>query len=162
MRNTNLPRGKQSGINFGKKKQTGQSDLEQLIEIQNYLIRKYGNKVWREWYLIFDKENEELQKIVGYVNKDDLGEYYTNEDGYEEYKVTNFARNPDLMWADKYGLWVIEVDGKVHDYHGVKTEERNELYLRNHIKLIVVNLAEMKELRLDIFKYIDKQITRLI
>ena len=162
MRNTSLPRGNKSGISYGQKKQQGQSDLEQLVSIQQYLIKKYKSKVWREWYLIFDKHNEELQKIVGYVNKDDLGEYYTNEDGYEEYKITNFARNPDLMWADKYGLWVIEVDGAVHDVKVKQTNERNELYLRNHIKLIVVNLADLKETKQNIFKYIDKQIARLI
>lgn len=154
----NLTRGKKSGISFGQKKQTGQSDLEQLIDIQNYLIRKYGNKVWREWYLIFDKYNEELQKIVGYVNKDDLGEY--DKDG--KYTVTNFAKNPDLMWMDKYGLWIIEVDGAVHDVKVKQTNERNELYLRNHVKLIVVNLADMKELRMDIYKYIDKRIEDLL
>jgi len=157
-----LPRGKQSGIRYGQKKQDGQSDLEQLIDIQNYLIRKFNVKTKREWFLIFNKETENLEKIVGFVNKDDLGVTVKNADGYNEYTLTSFARNPDLMWIDKYGLWVIEVDGAVHDRYVLKTEARNELYIRNHIKLIVVNLAEMKELKLDIYAYIDQRIEELV
>ena len=72
------------------------------------------------------------------------------------------AKNPDLTWIDKYGMWIIEVDGAVHDRKVEKTNQRNELFRSNNIKLIVVNLAELKELELDIYDYIDSEIWRLI
>jgi very-short-patch-repair endonuclease len=72
------------------------------------------------------------------------------------------AKNPDLTWIDKYGMWIVEVDGAVHDRKVEKTNQRNELFRSNNIKLIVVNLAELKELELDIYDYIDNEILRLI
>ena len=48
-----MPRGKQSGISYGQKKQYGQSDTAQLIAIASYLRKKYKVKVKREAYLIF-------------------------------------------------------------------------------------------------------------
>ena len=148
-----MPRGKQSGINYGQKKQQGQSDIEQLIDIQRYLITRYKLKVKIEWYVIFDNETETIKMITEHVTKEDLG---VIQEG--KYKQTSFAKNPDLMWIDKYGMWIIEVDGAVHDRKVKKTNERNELYLRNHIKLIVINIAEMNELNINIYNYIDKQI----
>lgn len=142
-----MPRGKQSGIAYGQKKQFGQSDTAQLIAIASYLRKKYKVKVKREAYLIFNIDNK-LIKIKDYVTKADLNDCT--------------AKNPDLTWIDKYGMWIIEVDGAVHDRKVEKTLQRNELFRSNHIKLIVVNLAELKELELDIYDYIDKEILRLI
>ena len=59
-------------------------------------------------------------------------------------------------------MWIIEVDGAVHDRKVKKTNERNELFISNYIKLIVVNLADLKELRINIYDYIDQRIKELI
>ena len=59
-------------------------------------------------------------------------------------------------------MWIIEVDGAVHDRKIQKTLERNRLFRNNNIKLIVVNLADCKELELDIYDYIDSEILSLI
>ena len=59
-------------------------------------------------------------------------------------------------------MWIIEVDGAVHDRKVQKTLERNELFRSNGIKLIVVNLADLKELEINIYEYIDSEILRLI
>ena len=142
-----MPRGKQSGIAYGQKKQYGQSDTAQLIAIASYLRKKYKTKVKREAYLIFNINNK-LIKIKDYVTKADLNDCT--------------AKNPDLLWIDKYGMWIVEVDGAVHDRKVEKTNQRNELYRSNNIKLIVVNLSELKELELDIYDYIDSEILRLI
>ena len=142
-----MPRGKQSGIAYGQKKQFGQSDTAQLIAIASYLRKKYKVKVKREAYLIFNIDNK-LIKIKDYVTKADLNDCT--------------AKNRDLTWIDKYGMWIIEVDGAVHDRKVEKTMQRNELFRSNNIKLIVVNLAELKELELDIYDYIDNEILRLI
>ena len=135
-----MPRGKQSGIAYGQKKQYGQSDTAQLIEIASYLRKKYKAKVKREVYLIFNIDNK-LKGIKEFVTKADLNDCT--------------AKNPDL-------LWIIEVDGAVHDRKVEKTNQRNELFRNNNIKLIVVNLADCKELELDIYDYIDSEILRLI
>lgn len=142
-----MPRGKQSGISYGQKKQYGQSDTAQLIAIASYLRKKYKTKVKREAYLIFNINNK-LIKIKEYVTKADLNDCT--------------AKNPDLLWIDKYGMWIVEVDGAVHDRKVEKTNQRNELFRNNNIKLIVVNLADCKELELDIYDYIDSEILRLI
>jgi very-short-patch-repair endonuclease len=142
-----MPRGKQSGIAYGQKKQYGQSDTAQLIAIASYLRKKYKAKVKREVYLIFNIDNK-LKGIKEFVTKADLNDCT--------------AKTPDLLWIDKYGMWIVEVDGAVHDRKVEKTNKRNELFRSNNIKLIVVNLADCKELKLDIYKYIDSEILRLI
>jgi very-short-patch-repair endonuclease len=142
-----MPRGKQSGIAYGQKKQYGQSDTAQLIAIASYLRKKYKTKVKREAYLIFNIDNK-LKGIKEFVTKADLNDCT--------------VKTPDLLWIDKYGMWIIEVDGAVHDRKVEKTNKRNELFRSNNIKLIVVNLADCKELKLDIYKYIDSEILRLI
>jgi len=142
-----MPRGKQSGIAYGQKKQYGQSDTAQLIAIASYLRKKYKTKVKREAYLIFNINNK-LIKIKEYVSKADLNDCT--------------VKNPDLLWIDKYGMWIVEVDGAVHDRKVEKTNQRNELFRSNNINLIVVNLSELKELELDIYEYIDSEILRLI
>jgi len=50
----------------------------------------------------------------------------------------------------------------VHDRKIQKTLERNELFLKNRIKLIVVNLSDIKYLEIDIYDYIDKKIMEII
>ena len=124
-----MPRGKQSGIAYGQKKQYGQSDTAQIIAIASYLRKKYKIKVKREAYLIFNINNK-LIKIKESVTKADLNDCS--------------VKNPDLLWIDKYGMWI------------------TELFRSNNIKLIVVNLADCKELELDIYEYIDSEILRLI
>ena len=142
-----MPRGKQSGIAYGQKKQNGQSDTEQLIQIASYLRQKYKVKVKREAYLLFNINNK-LKSVKEYVTKADLND--------------NHVKNPDLLWIDKYGMWIAEIDGAVHDRKVEKTNKRNELFRSNNIKLIVVNLADCKELEINIYEYIDKEILRLI
>jgi len=139
-----MPRGKQSGIHYGQKKQNGQSDTEQLIQIASYLRKKYKVKVKREPYLLFSGEGR-LISVLDHVKHSDVDRSIE-------------IKNPDILWFDKYGMWIIEVDGAVHDRKVEKTRKRNELFIKNHIKLIVVNLADIKELGLNIYDYIDAQI----
>jgi len=48
-----MPRGKLSGYNIGKKKQRGQSDIIQLIDIKGHLLKKHKIHAMREPYMIF-------------------------------------------------------------------------------------------------------------
>ncbi len=139
-----MPRGKQSGIAYGQKKQAGQSDTEQLIQIASYLRKKYKVKVKREPYILFNADKK-LISILDHVKHSDVDRSIE-------------IKNPDLLWFDKYGLWICEVDGAVHNRKVEKTRKRNELFINNHIKLIVVNLADIKELGLNIYDYIDGEI----
>ena len=147
-----MTRGKQSGIIYGQKKQTGQTDTEQLIKIANYLFTEYKISVKREWYIIFDIETDEILKIKDHVEREDL-----RDNGLD----IAYAKNPDLLWFDKYGMWIIEIDGAVHDRKVKKTLERNALFIKNHVKLIVVNIADLKELDIDMFNYIDQKLTEM-
>ena len=144
-----MPRGKQSGIAYGQKKQQGQSDTEQLIQIASYLRKKYKVQVKREPYLIFGHDDK-LKSITDTVKRN------------QTIKDVTTIKNPDLLWIDKYGMWIIEVDGAVHDRKVEKTIKRNELFRKNHIKLIVVNLADLKETNQNIYNYIDAEILRII
>lgn len=159
-----MPRGKQSGIAYGQKKQNGQSDTEQLIQIASYLRKKYKVKVKREPYLVFDINTDMLIKgPVDNISQSDLRiELEEIGEGLVDFKVIAYPKNPDLLWIDKYGMWIIEVDGAVHDRKTEKTRKRNELFISNHIKLIVVNLADLKEMKKNIYDYIDEQILERI
>jgi hypothetical protein len=145
-----MARGKQSGIAYGQKNQQGQSDTEQLIQIASYIRRTHNVKVKREPHLLFNIETNRISKvkdIIDGVTKKDLND--------------NYQKRPDILWIDKYGMWITEIDGAVHDRKVEKTLKRNELFRSNNIKLIVVNLADCNELEIDIYQYIDNEILRL-
>ena len=72
-------------------------------------------------------------------------------------------KNPDLLiWYKTCGLVIIEVDGAVHDRKVAKTMERNRLYREANIKLIVINLADLKETNTTIEEYLDKELSRYL
>ena len=144
-----MPRGKQSGIRYCQKKQEGQSHTAQLIAIKRHLKEKHKILAKREPYLFFDLERKLCKGPMDVVYEKEASHMYT-------------IKNPDLLWIDKYGMWIIEVDGKVHDRFVEKTRKRNELFISNHIKLIVVNLSDIKELGINIYDYIDSQIMERI
>lgn len=144
-----MPRGRQSGIGFGQRnKQRGQSDIETLVNIKRYIYRKWKIRwIKIEWYLLFDKENERLYKWTDVVTKEEAKKY--------------IVKNPDLMlWYKTCGLVIIEVDGAVHDRKVGKTVERNRLYRDAGVKLIVVNLADVKERKQSIEDYLDQELTK--
>lgn len=140
-------RGKQGWISRGQKKQLGASDTSQLIEVASYIRKKYKVKVKREWYILFNDFG-----ILGCLESLKRREV--------DYSI--IIKNPDLLWVDKYGMWIVEIDGAVHDRKVKKTNERNKLFIKNHINLIVVNLADLKELNINIYDYIDDRILELI
>ena len=146
-----MPRGKQSGISWGQRnKQRGQSDAETLVGIKRYLFKRYKIRwIKIEWYLLFHKEKEKLYKWADSVSKEEVKEY--------------IIKNPDLLiWYKTCGLVIIEVDGAVHDRKVAKTMERNRLYREANIKLIVINLADLKETNTTIEEYLDKELSRYL
>ncbi len=146
-----MPRGKQSGISYGQKnKQRGQSDIETLVAVKRYLFKRYKIRwIKIEWYLLFDKEKEKMHRWTESVTKEEVKEY--------------IVKNPDLIfWYKTCGLVIIEIDGAVHDRKVAKTVERNRLYRDANIKLIVVNLADIKERKMSIEDYLDRELERYL
>ena len=134
----------QSGIRYGQRKQSGQSDTQQLIQIKSYLKKRWHLDFKREWYIGF--ENDKLITIVERVPKG-----------------TQFKwKNPDLLYMGKYGMIIIEVDGTVHDRKMLDTWKRNELYKSNGIKLVVLNLAEIKASGKTIYDKLDCDLDRML
>jgi hypothetical protein len=99
----------------------------------------------REWYLGFGSEDN-LVAIMECVPK---GTHYR-------------WKNPDLLYMGKYGMIIIEVDGAVHDRKVSTTEKRNDLYLSNRIKLIVLNLRDIKANGKTLNEALDEKMRRIL
>ena len=141
---------KLSGIAHAQRtKQRGQSDTADLIYLENFLKERFHIKFYREWYVGFDKEYGNLLRITDKVGK--------NESRRFRWK------NPDLLsFGSKYGVIIVELDGSVHDRKVAKTEERNELFRGAGIKLIVLNISDIKASEQTIEKRLECEMLKLI
>ena len=141
---------KQSGIAFGQRtKQKGQSDLDQLIRLKQFLKGRFHMDFKREWYVGFDKEYGNLCRISESVGKQEL----------ERFKW----KNPDLLCIDKqYGIIIVELDGAIHDRKVQKTIQRNELFRGAGIKLIVLNIADIKECKETIIGKLESEMLNIV
>lgn len=103
----------------------------------------------REWYIGFDKEYGYICRISESVSKKEL----------ERFKW----KNPDLLCIHKkHGLVIVELDGAVHDRKVRKTEERNELFRSGGIKLIVLNISDIKECGETIIQRVECEMLKLV
>ena len=145
-----MARGKQSGIAFGQRtKQKGQSDLQQLIMLKQFLKQRFHMDFKREWYVGFDKEYGNLYRISESVGKQELSEFKW--------------KNPDLLCFDnQHGIIIVELDGAIHDRKVQKTIERNELFRGAGIKLVVLNIADIKEVGETIIGRLESDMMDLI
>ena len=141
---------KLSGIAFGQRtKQKGQSDTAQLIKLRNFIKQRFDMDFKRNWYVGFDKEYGYVTRIVDKVTKKQRKQFEWRE--------------PDLLRVDrKYGLIIIELDGSVHDHKTERTEKRNKLFRGAGIKLIVINIANAKEIGKTIEKVCECEMMKLI
>ena len=102
----------------------------------------------REWYVGFDKEYGHLCRISESVGRQEL----------ERFKW----KNPDLLCIDKqYGIIIVELDGAIHDRKVQKTIQRNELFRGAGIKLIVLNIADIKECGKTIIGNLESEMLKL-
>lgn len=145
-----MARGKQSGIAFGQRtKQKGQSDLQQLIMLKQFLKQRFHMDFKREWYVGFDREYGNLYRISESVGKQELSKFKW--------------KNPDLICIhNEYGIIIVELDGAVHDRKVQKTIERNELFRGAGIKLVVLNIADIKEVGETIIERLESDMMDLI
>ena len=147
---TKLIAKKQSGIAFGQRtKQKGQSDTDQLIALKRFIKDRFHMDFKREWYIGFDLEYSYITKI-------------SKEVGIKEVKRFRW-KNPDLLFISrKYGLIIIELDGAVHDIKVKKTDDRNKLFKDAGIKLIVLNIADIKHKKKTLKEILEKEMMKIV
>lgn len=103
----------------------------------------------REWYVGFGKDDGNLYRISEQVGRKEV----------ERFKW----KNPDLLCVDRnYGIIIVELDGAVHDRKVKATQERNKLFRNAGIKLIVLNVADIKELGETIEERLECEMLRLV
>ena len=103
----------------------------------------------REWYVGFDKEYGYLCRISESVGRKEL----------QRFKW----KNPDLICCDKqYGVIIVELDGAIHDRKVQKTVERNVLFRGAGIKLIVLNIADIKEFGETIQDHLAQEMKKIV
>lgn len=145
-----MPRGRQSGIAFGQRtKQKGQSDLEQLVSLKRFLKDRFHLDFKREWYVGFGKDDGYLYRIDKQVGKNEVRRFTW--------------RNPDLLCVDKsFGIIIVELDGAIHDRKVEATKKRNGLYRGAGIKLIVLNISDIRELGETITERLECEMLKIV
>ena len=141
---------KQSGIAYGQKNlQRGANDTSILISLKRFLRQEFLLEFKREWYVGFDKEHGNLCRIAESVGKAEL----------QRFKW----KNPDLLCvSNEFGIIIVELDGAVHDRKVQKTVERNVLFRGAGIKLVVLNIADIKEFGETIQDHLAQEMKKIV
>jgi hypothetical protein len=141
---------KQSGIAYGQKNlQRGANDTTILISLKTFLRQEFLLEFKREWYVGFDKEYGNLCRIAESIGKAEL----------QRFKW----KNPDLLCvSNEFGIIIVELDGAIHDRKVQKTVERNVLFRGAGIKLIVLNIADIKEFGETIKDHLSQEMKKIV
>ena len=136
---------KLSGIHFGQRvKQSGQSDIDILIRLNQFLWDKFGMAFKREWYMLFERDGS-LNSIRKEVTLFEA----------QLHKI----RNPDLIYKGKNGkILIIEVDGNAHKHHVSRTLDRNHDYILAGIDYIIVDLPDLKFLKMTPEQFLTSEV----
>ena len=145
-----MAKGKQSGIAYGQKNlQRGANDTSILISLKTFLRQEFQLEFKREWYVGFDREYGNLCRIAESIGKAEL----------QRFKW----KNPDLLCvSNEFGIIIIELDGAVHDRKVQKTVERNVLFRGAGIKLIVLNIADIKEFGETLKDHLSQEMKKIV
>lgn len=103
-------------------------DEEKLIRIATLMRSRHKLFVQREPILLFSKTNYKLLKIKDSITKQEYDNHITH--------------HPDLLFYIKNTLWIIEIDGWIHDTKSsvVKKDKiRNEHYKLSGINHIIIS-----------------------
>ncbi len=141
---------KQSGIAYGQKNlQKGANDTSILISLKTFLRQEFLLEFKREWYVGFDKEYGNLCRIAESIGKAEL----------QRFKW----KNPDLLCvSNEFGIIIVELDGAIHDRKVQKTVERNVLFRGAGIKLIVLNIADIKEFGETLKDHLSQEMKKIV
>ena len=144
-----MAKGKQGGIAYGQKNlQRGANDTSILISLKTFLRQEFLLEFKREWYYGFHDE--------GYLCR------ISKDVGVKESRRFRW-KNPDLHCIDRdFGTIIIELDGAVHDVKVEKTNERNKLFMDAGIKLIVLNIADIRYHEQTILERCDFELMRIV
>jgi hypothetical protein len=145
-----MAKGKQSGIAYGQKNlQRGANDTTILISLKRFLRQEFQLEFKREWYVGFDREYGNLCRIAESIGKAEL----------QRFKW----KNPDLLCvSNEFGIIIVELDGAVHDRKVQKTVERNVLFRGAGIKLIVLNIADIKEFGETLKDHLSQEMKKIV
>tara|TARA_R110000823_G_scaffold273281_1_gene392337 strand:- start:429 stop:869 length:441 start_codon:yes stop_codon:yes gene_type:complete len=145
-----MAKGKQGGIAYGQKNlQRGANDTTILISLKTFLRQEFLLEFKREWYVGFDKEYGNLCRIAESIGKAEL----------QRFKW----KNPDLLCvSNEFGIIIVELDGAIHDRKVQKTVERNVLFRGAGIKLIVLNIADIKEFGETIKDHLSQEMKKIV
>ncbi len=103
-------------------------DEEKLIRIATLMRTRHKLIVKREPFLLFDKNDCRLVKIKQSINKWEYNHHITH--------------NPDLLFYINNTIWIMEIDGWIHDHKNTVIEKdkmRNEHYLHSGINHIIIS-----------------------
>jgi hypothetical protein len=141
---------KQSGIAYGQKNlQRGANDTTILISLKTFLRQEFQLEFKREWYVGFDREYGNLCRIAESIGKAEL----------QRFKW----KNPDLLCvSNEFGIIIVELDGAIHDRKVQKTVERNVLFRGAGIKLIVLNIADIKEFGETLKDHLSQEMKKIV
>jgi hypothetical protein len=141
---------KQSGIAYGQKNlQRGANDTSILISLKTFLRQEFLLEFKREWYVGFDREYGNLCRIAESIGKAELSRFKW--------------KNPDLLCvSNEFGIIIVELDGAVHDRKVQKTVERNVLFRGAGIKLIVLNIADIKEFGETLKDHLSQEMKKIV
>src|SRR5574338_46940 len=131
-------RNNQSKSHFSKL--SDKPDENIIRNIQKYLIETRNWKPIIEPFLLFKDE-----KYMGCARNITIGQ-----------AMGHVVKHTDLFIQEK--KLVIEIDGLVHRKYATKTEERNELYHKAGLSLIVLDLEEIRFFKKNVYKELESQI----
>lgn len=95
-----------------------QPDREKLIHIASFMRQEFNLTVQREAILTFDRQKDE--HLVGFSS-------WLTEEQYKKYTI----HVPDLLFFVGQQLWILEIDGYVHNTNATvakKDIERDRIY----------------------------------
>ena len=120
-------------------------DEAELIDIANFIRARFNIKVKIDLYVFFNEDGT-VKRFSKHVHTDEAKDDY---------------RCPDLtLVVNNKILCFIEIDGSIHDVHVDDTDKRNQKYKKSGLDLIVANKAELKLMNINMFEFLESEISK--
>ncbi len=131
--------------------ETDDAQLHSLISYIKGVHNIPGEQILKEHFILISRWDYSVTGVYKDLSKPDL-------------KGT-VQHHPDIMVRDMHGSlkYVIELDGSIHHTKpGAKrTAKRNADYKLAKIPFIVIDITDLKELKVSWFDYLDKEMKRM-
>ncbi len=133
----------------------GKTDEIQLQALVAYLRDSQHipiEQIKKDWYLLLDRTTYRVMGFYEYVLESQL-------------LSRPIIHHPDIIILDSHNKihCIIELDGSVHKMRSVakKTAKRNSNYKDANIPCIVIDIIDLKYLKVSWFEFLDKQLAKL-